>query len=68
MNYLRYLIIEFWPKTGMPGPFGPKTGTWYSLKPSKKHTPGALRLTSLTWFPVFWREMGPVHLNFVYLV
>lgn len=34
---------EFWPETGT---LGFKNG--YTLKPSKNHTPGALRLASLT--------------------
>ena len=36
----------FLPKTGIPGHFGAKNR--YVIKPSTNHTPGALRLASLT--------------------
>ena len=40
------LFKGFLPKTGIPGHFGAKNR--YVIKPSTNHTPGALRLASLT--------------------
>ena len=44
--YRVQLFIGFLPKTGVPGQFCAKKR--YILKPSTNHTPGAVRLASLT--------------------
>ena len=54
-----YFVIGYLPRTGIPGNFGAKIR--YILKPSTNHTPGALRLASLTSY-LFLALNGQVHL------
>ena len=59
----RWLVLNvFWvflPKTGIPGHIGAKNK--YILEPSTDHTPGALRLASVTSY-LFLAWKGQVHL------
>ena len=58
------LIIRFLPKTGIPGRFGAKNRS--ILKPSKNHTPGALRLAGLTSYLFSAKKPGTP--GFIYIV